>query len=195
MTNTHFKKTPSYCRHRASGQAVVVLGGRMIYLGPYKSKASYVEYDRMIAEWLANGRQLPQDRGGAGPADLTVVELIDRYMTHAREYYVRDGKPTTELGWIRMAMSPLKKLYGSTSAAKFGPLALAALRLGLIDRAHRRGHRERHGHPKASHGYKIAATDLINFNGRLRAGRPCFARGKNIASQDFPDAALMPIVR
>ncbi len=26
----------------------------MIYFAPCKSKASYVEYDRMIAEWLAN---------------------------------------------------------------------------------------------------------------------------------------------
>ena len=39
---------PSYTHHRASGQAVVRLDGRDIYLGPWKSAASRAEYDRII---------------------------------------------------------------------------------------------------------------------------------------------------
>jgi len=53
------KRPPKYCKHRASGQAVVTIEGQDFYLGPHGTKASYLEYDRIIAEWLANGRKLP----------------------------------------------------------------------------------------------------------------------------------------
>ncbi|MCA9018460.1 MAG: hypothetical protein KDA77_24275, partial [Planctomycetaceae bacterium] len=48
---------PRYRKHRASGQAIVELNGHRHYLGPHGTKASKVEYDRLIAEWLANHRQ------------------------------------------------------------------------------------------------------------------------------------------
>jgi hypothetical protein len=65
-------RNPWYCRHRASGQAVVTIDNRDIYLGPYGSKASRNEYDRVIAEWVANGRR------GRSPRDpnLALFELI-----------------------------------------------------------------------------------------------------------------------
>ena len=50
---------PKYRLHRPSGEAHVTIDGQDFYLGPYKSKASYVEYDRLINEWLAGGRRLP----------------------------------------------------------------------------------------------------------------------------------------
>lgn len=40
-------KTPIYRRHNASGQAVVTLDGRDFYLGPYGSRVSRAEYDRI----------------------------------------------------------------------------------------------------------------------------------------------------
>ena len=52
--------TPKYRHHRASGQAVVTIAGKDHYLGPWKSKASTVEYDRLIGEWLAAGRPTAQ---------------------------------------------------------------------------------------------------------------------------------------
>ena len=51
------RQVPRYCKHRASGQAVVTLSGQDFYLGPYGTKASKLEYDRLIAEWLASGRR------------------------------------------------------------------------------------------------------------------------------------------
>ncbi|HEU5117937.1 MAG TPA: hypothetical protein VFT74_15020, partial [Isosphaeraceae bacterium] len=50
-------RTPSYRLHKPSGQAVVTLGGRDYYLGLYGSSESRTEYDRRLAEWLANGRR------------------------------------------------------------------------------------------------------------------------------------------
>ena len=48
-------KPPSYRHHRASGQAVVTLSGRDIYLGPHGTKFSRDNYDRVVGEWLAAG--------------------------------------------------------------------------------------------------------------------------------------------
>ena len=61
---------PKYRHHKASGQAVVTLKSVDHYFGPWKSKASKVDYDRLIGEWLANGRSLP-----ASVNELTIAEL------------------------------------------------------------------------------------------------------------------------
>jgi hypothetical protein len=47
---------PKYHKHRASGQAALTINGKDYYLGLYGSKASKVEYDRLIAEYLASDR-------------------------------------------------------------------------------------------------------------------------------------------
>ena len=44
-------KVPSYCRHKASGRAVVHINGAQHYLGIYGSDESHAEYQRVIAEW------------------------------------------------------------------------------------------------------------------------------------------------
>ncbi|MBL1219114.1 MAG: hypothetical protein D8M59_16670 [Planctomycetes bacterium] len=56
MPKRRRKQVPSYCKHRASGQAVVYLNGQSVYLGPHGTEVSKAEYDRVIAEWLAAGR-------------------------------------------------------------------------------------------------------------------------------------------
>ena len=63
-------KVPSYCLHRASGRAVVRLGGRDVYLGEYGSPESHEEYERVIAEWRSgrNGRTVPPSHARR-PAD------------------------------------------------------------------------------------------------------------------------------
>src|SRR3954471_4748411 len=91
---------PSYRLHKQSGQAVVTLtdsvtGERKDHLlGPHGTPASRQEYGRLIAEWEARGRRW----AGAAPTDLTVAELLVRFLKHAQHYY-RDpetGGPTTE---------------------------------------------------------------------------------------------------
>ena len=120
------QSNPKYRRHRASGQARVTLDGRDYYLGPFGTKASKNEYDRIVGEWLAGGRRLPASAGGA--ADLTVSELIALFFGHAQRHYRRaDGSPTSEVSVFRDALRPLRRLYGATSAAEFSPRALVAL--------------------------------------------------------------------
>ncbi len=70
-------------------------------------------------------------RAGDGP---TLAELILAYMRHVLAYYVDpDGGPTSEVTCIKEALKPARQLYGHTPAADFGPLALKAIRRGMID--------------------------------------------------------------
>jgi hypothetical protein len=73
-------RPPAYRKHKASGQAVVTINGTDHYLGPHGSKASQIEYDRLIAEFLAHGRVLPN---GSDPT-LTVSELMAAYIKWAK---------------------------------------------------------------------------------------------------------------
>jgi len=109
-------RNPSYRHHKKSGQAVVTLSGKDHYLGPYGSKTSRAEYDRLVGIWLANGR-LPHS--GRNSPDLTVTEVIVAYWHHAQSYYVKNGKPTGEQSNIRNALRPLTRLFGHTAVARF----------------------------------------------------------------------------
>lgn len=120
---------PKYRKHKKSGQAVVTIAGADHYLGPYGTKASKLEYDRLITEWLAAGRP-----SSSAPAvhELTVTELCAQYWRFAKNHYRKDGKGTSELDNIRYALRPLKELYGRTPVSEFGPLALKALQRRMI---------------------------------------------------------------
>src|SRR4051812_2588589 len=99
-------RLPSYRFHKASNQAVVVIRGKSHYLGPWNSPESRAEYDRLIAEWLANGRNqsaATNDRLGA-----TVDEVLLAFWRHAEAHYRSpDGGPTFELVNFRYALKPV----------------------------------------------------------------------------------------
>jgi integrase len=122
---------PSYRLHKPSGQAVVTLSGRDHYLGRHGSPESKAEYDRLIAEYLASRRQHP-DRQGQ-PHAFTIDAMILAVWKEAELHYRHpDGTPTGELDNLRDALRPLRRLYGHTPAADFGPLALRAVRDEMI---------------------------------------------------------------
>jgi hypothetical protein len=107
-------------------QVVVTLNGRDFYLGPHETQASKREYDRLIGEWLQHGRQFSPDPEGQG--SLAVVQLIVAYLHFARDYYRKDGKPTSESKSIVYALRYVKLLYGRKPVQDFGPVALQAIR-------------------------------------------------------------------
>lgn len=56
-----------------------------------------------------------------------------RLLRHAQIRYVKHGKQTSEVGCFRKGLRPVRRLYGSTPAADFGPRALKDVRQALID--------------------------------------------------------------
>lgn len=121
-------EVPSYRLHKQSGQALVTLNGRDICLGVHNTRDSKTKYSRVIAEWLAAGRQLPTDSG-----QISIVEIMVGYWRHAQAYYRKaDGTQTGEASRIKRELAPLKRLYGRTPAMEFGPLKLKAVRDDVI---------------------------------------------------------------
>lgn len=121
---------PTCTEHKASGRAVVRLNGRDHYLGPYGTPEAAAAYERRIAEWLARGRRLAPE---TDVAETTIEEVLARYWVFAEQHYRKRGEPTKELDNIRYALRPLRSLYGETPASHFGPLALKALRVKMIE--------------------------------------------------------------
>ncbi len=134
---------PKYRLHRNSGQAIVTLNCQDHYLGVHGSDESKAAYDRLIAQWLSQGRQT--QRPTVEPATQTslpiqpeagtrtVDHVIHGFWQHAKLHYRKpDGTSTTELDNFRQALRPLRRLYGSSAADQFGPKALKALREHMI---------------------------------------------------------------
>jgi integrase len=120
---------PKMSHHKASDQAVVRLSGQDFYLGPWRSKTAKGEYDRRIAEWLANGRH----RVVPGSA-VTIAQILADFLDHANDYYrLPDGSPSSEISAFKYAMKPLRRLYGHAPAEEFGPLSLKAVRQAMIE--------------------------------------------------------------
>jgi hypothetical protein len=71
---------------------VVTLNGVDFYLGPHGTPVSKSEYDRLIGEWLVNGKQLP---------DLNVRRPITIAGLTAKNYYVKNGLPTDEQSGVK----------------------------------------------------------------------------------------------
>ena len=135
---------PQYQRHKASGQAYVRLtdgaGGRKaVYLGAYDFPASKAAYGRVLAELRARPGAAPAPAAGSDSA-LTVNEVLLAFLRHAQQHYRRpDGTATNEVVEFKMVCRAVRALYGFCPAAEFGPLALKAVRQGMVDAGLSRG--------------------------------------------------------
>ncbi|QDV78903.1 tyrosine-type recombinase/integrase [Botrimarina mediterranea] len=131
-------RIPSYCLHRATGQAYLKLAGRVTYLGLYGSEASRQAYAAALADIMA-GRaiQRPEGRPTATtpptPAAVTVGEVCRRYKQHARIYYRKNGQPTNEAGLVAKACDRAAALFEDHPADRFGPLALKRVRDRMVE--------------------------------------------------------------
>jgi integrase len=127
---------PSYRQHRASGQAVVTLNGVDYYLGQWNTRESRAKYDRIVGEWIARGRQLPNPR--EAESGRFMKEAIAGYFAH-----VEATMTPVEVAKIKPVLSLVKRMYGETLAAQFNAISYAALRKHLVEA----GRHERKGRP------------------------------------------------
>ena len=84
-------RPPSYRYHNTRNCAVVTLGGKDYYPGPYDSPESCEKYHRLIAEWFAGNRRSISPI--ATPSAFTINHVILAYWRHVQSYYVKDGNP------------------------------------------------------------------------------------------------------
>jgi hypothetical protein len=128
VTKVENNVIPKLRHHKASGRAYVVLNKRAIWLGKYGDQEAQQNYNKIIAEWLSNGKQ-PAGQG----RNITINEIIARFWVYAEGYYRNpDGTPTSELDSLRYALRPLSNLYGNTEASDFGTRGLRAVQQKMV---------------------------------------------------------------
>ena len=81
----------------------------------------------LVREGLATAHQVTERR-----YVLTIDQLCDRFTSHAKVYYRKNGRPTSTVYRYELFTGPLRRLYGPTAAVDFGPLALKRVRDEMI---------------------------------------------------------------
>ena len=118
---------PKYRKH-SSGNARVTINGRDYLLGPWNSRTSIREYDRIIAEYLASERS---PSFGIEADAYTIAMLIRDYLRHCKAYH--GTAKTSDYHRIKPALKPLRDLYADQEAAEFGPVGYKAIRQVMVD--------------------------------------------------------------
>ncbi len=96
-------------------------------LGAWGSPDADAEYKQFLAEFASGVTER-----ASGP-DVLVSEVMLTFLKHAEQHYRHpDGTPTSEVGNFKMAIRPLRELYGHTLARDFGPKSLKTLREHMI---------------------------------------------------------------
>ncbi len=90
-----------------------------------------------MTEWIA-ARKKPSpgtkgDGGAVVPPTPNINTLLLAFWQHAKQRYVKNGCPTSEIRSFRTALRPVRQLYGREPVTGFGPLALVACRHKLIE--------------------------------------------------------------
>lgn len=127
---------PKYCRHKASGQAVVTLNGHDHYLGKFGSATSKQKYKRLVGEWMASGRTSSDGHPGIDP--VTITEVCVDYLKKADGHYRKNGRHTEEFRTAKIVLRKLRQVYASLPALEFGPVAFKALRQRLVGEGYKR---------------------------------------------------------
>ena len=126
-------RVPSYRLHKPSGQARVIINRKHHYLGRYGTPESLEKYHRLVAEHIrAPADSAPAALAAALESTLSIDELILGYWQFAESYHVKNGKRSDRWYHIRLALRPLRKLYGGTPAHEFGPRRLKTVREEMI---------------------------------------------------------------
>ena len=119
------KQQPKYALHKATGQARVRINGKSIYLGEYDSEESRRRYDEVVTDYMKGTLNVSFHK-------LTIAQLCIAYVKHAKSYYVKNGRITSEVSNIQVALRPLVKLHGKCLVSEFGPAKLKQVREQMI---------------------------------------------------------------
>ena len=120
------KQLPKYCHHKPSDRAFVRIGEKMYYLGKYGSDASRREYDRLIGEFIASGRQSFHDQD-----EILLESLIVQYLNYIeKEVDLCEERKAS----INRILRALNELYGKQPVSSFGPMALKAFRHRWVEK-------------------------------------------------------------
>lgn len=105
---------------------------KSVYLGAWDDPASHAEYERLKAEWLLEETGAPPSAPGKAPSnDITIGELVERFLTDAQDRYRKHGRDTGTFGRYARNVRPLIEAYASYRVSEFGFEELKAIQTAL----------------------------------------------------------------
>ena len=129
------RNLPTYRLHKPSGRAVVTHNGKDYYLGRHGSKASREEYERILTDYLANGKKRPPTATQSG---MIGEELAIHFLDWCEGYYRKNSLLTQTFGHNKTAVSLFVRHYGNKSVNDFTPLSLDFLQKEWIKHGYTR---------------------------------------------------------
>ena len=131
-------RVPKLSRHPKTNQAYVTWKKKRHYLGVWGKAETEERYRRFVAD-LVTSPSITEPAKTLTPAHQTeIVELCAAFLQHAQTWYVKNGKPTAQLGHVKQHIRILRDLFGSTPVADFGPLALQTIQKHLVANSYTR---------------------------------------------------------
>ena len=134
------RKPPAYRHFKPRNQGVVRIAGKDYYLGEYQSQESWRRYSQLLAELFfvepatnsPSSNTVPASMTMQAPepvvAPLRIGELTMRYQVHVNAYYVKDGKPTSEVETIERSLVFLNRMCCDEPANSFSSKKLELVR-------------------------------------------------------------------
>lgn len=132
---------PQLRHHRPRNLAVVRLGNKDFYCGPWDletnspSEKAIAKYHRVVAEWVAGGGLSPAPTESSEQMRF-IAELVAGYIKVAkaqcrRHEHIKSG--LSSFHSILAAVRYVAKLYADTLIEDFGPVRLKVCRTAMID--------------------------------------------------------------
>jgi hypothetical protein len=123
---------PTYRFHRGFGQAIVRIDGVDIYLGVHGTPESKAKYRDLVRKSTADRAKSDAERSVRFHVDLTVAELVARYLLHAETYYTKNGTATSQLTIVKLTADVLLDRHAYLEVRELGPLALMDCQDALV---------------------------------------------------------------
>ena len=124
---------PRIHRRKDRNAAFILIEGKKHYVGTWDDNGIAPEAEanrlRIWHEYQAEKGIARQDCRTV----ITVAVLIDRFLEHAKQVYVKHGRLTGTYRRFVEVVRPLFQLYADTPVTEFTPLALKALRHGMVE--------------------------------------------------------------
>lgn len=122
---------PQLRRHK-TGLATAPFNGKDFYFGKFGTRDAQYQFDSLLSLWLQNGKQLPHNQADEPQTAVSITDICVGYVLHAKTYYVKNGKQTSEYGNIRRAIKLFRADFGDMTATFFRPTMLKDWREKLI---------------------------------------------------------------
>jgi len=124
------RSIPKLTRHKATGQARVTIDGKDFYLGTFGTPKAEARYHRLIAAWIAAGKNVPAAEDGH-PLQ-TIAEVAAAFLQDAHARYHKRDKKTSTVSHLTAAVRFILETHAAEPVDEFGPLALQAVRDRMI---------------------------------------------------------------